>query len=96
MRTKSVAISCAVALALIGFTPASAVAGPSPEAVVADVLIARPACLAVTAVGSAFFVVALPFAAISKSTKKTAEALVVKPAKATFTRPVGDLDALIN
>ena len=96
MRTKSVAISCAAALALIGFTPTSALAGPAPEAVVADVLVARPACLVATVAGSAFFVVALPFAAISKSTKKTADALVVKPAKATFTRPVGDLESLTN
>ena len=45
--------------------------------------------------GSAIFVVALPVAAISKSVKKTADTLVAKPAKATFTRPLGDMDALI-
>jgi hypothetical protein len=60
----------------------------------ADALVVRPACLAATVVGSAVFVVALPAALISKSVKKTANTLVVKPANATFTRPLGDLDAL--
>jgi hypothetical protein len=46
--------------------------------------------------GSAIFVVSLPVTAISKSVKKTADTLVVKPANATFTRPLGDMDALID
>jgi hypothetical protein len=62
--------------------------------VAADALVVRPACLVATVVGSAVFLVALPVAAISKSVKKTADALVVKPANATFTRPMGDMDAL--
>jgi hypothetical protein len=62
--------------------------------VVADVALVRPACLVATVVGSAFFVVALPFALASKSVKKAAKTLVVKPARATFTRPLGDMDAL--
>ena len=62
----------------------------------ADALVVRPACLVATVVGSAVFVVALPAAAISKSVKKTADTLVVKPAKATFTRPLGDMEALMD
>ena len=61
-----------------------------------DALVIRPACLVATVVGSAFFVVSLPVAALSKSVKKTANALVVKPANATFTRPLGDMDALVD
>ena len=60
----------------------------------ADALVVRPVCLAATVVGSAVFVVALPWAAMSKSVKKTAHALVGKPANATFTRPMGDMEAL--
>jgi hypothetical protein len=56
--------------------------------------VGRPACFVATVVGSAIFVVALPFAAMSKSTKKTADALVVKPAKATFSRPLGEFEEL--
>ncbi|HSU53207.1 MAG TPA: hypothetical protein VLT36_04025 [Candidatus Dormibacteraeota bacterium] len=62
----------------------------------ADVIIVRPACVVATAVGSALFVVALPFSAISKSVRKSAHAFVVRPAKAAFTRPLGDMDALRN
>ena len=39
-------------------------------------------------------VVALPFAATSGSVKKTADTLVVHPAAATFTRPLGDFTTL--
>jgi hypothetical protein len=60
----------------------------------ADALVVRPACLVATVVGSAVFVVALPWAAASKSIKKTANSLVLKPANATFTRPLGDMEAL--
>jgi hypothetical protein len=65
-------------------------------AAVADVTLTRPVCFALTVAGSGLFVLALPFAAASHSVKETANLLVVKPAKATFTRPVGDLDALKN
>ena len=66
----------------------------SPEAMIADTIVARPACFVATVIGSAFFVVALPFAALSKSVEETAEALVVKPARATFTRPLGEFSSL--
>jgi len=41
-------------------------------------------------------VATLPLALVSKSVKKTANTLVVKPAQATFTRPLGDMDALVE
>jgi hypothetical protein len=63
-------------------------------AVAADAIFARPMCFAATVIGSALFVVCLPVAAISHSVKHTAHVLVVKPARATFTRPLGDLDDL--
>jgi hypothetical protein len=58
--------------------------------IVMDTVIARPFGLASLAIGSAFFVVTFPFAAISKSTKKTADTLVGAPFRFTFTRPLGD------
>jgi hypothetical protein len=67
-----------------------------PLEVIADIAIVRPGCLIATIFGSAFFVIALPIAAISRSIPKVADTLVVGPAKATFTRPVGDLDALTD
>jgi hypothetical protein len=44
--------------------------------------------------GSALFVVSLPVSAISKSVKPAAHALVVKPAKVTFTRHLGDFSPI--
>ena len=71
--------------------PAPAISDGSPEAMAIDTVVARPACFAANVAGAAVFVVALPFALLSKSTTKTAHTLVVKPARATFKRPVGEL-----
>jgi hypothetical protein len=55
-----------------------------------DLFVARPLGLAATAAGSAFFVVAWPFAAATSTVDETANTLVVTPGKFTFVRPVGD------
>jgi hypothetical protein len=94
MKTKLLTVVCALAVSLGGVTSSVASSENGPLEVIADVLVGRPGCLVATVIGSAFFVVCLPAAAISKSIPKTADTLVVKPAKATFTRPVGDLEAL--
>jgi hypothetical protein len=91
MKTKLVILLAAISLVL-GGTPARA--DDEGAAIIADAVIARPACLAATVVGSAFFVLILPFSAATKSIRSTADALVVTPAKATFTRPLGDFDSL--
>jgi hypothetical protein len=93
MKQKIVNLGC-VLLLVIGSAMSARAGDPSPESVIADAVVARPACLAATIVGSAFFVVALPFAAISKSVDKTANSLVIAPADATFKRPMGDLKSL--
>jgi len=85
---KTMVITLACVLVLSG-TPVRAVDG---GLVAADTLIVRPVCLAATVIGSALFIVSLPIAAISKSIKPAAHALVVAPARATFTRPLGDFD----
>lgn len=69
---------------------------PGGAEMVADTVLVRPCCLVATTVGSVFFLLSWPIAAISKSTKATAHALVVRPAKATFTRPLGDFDGLLQ
>lgn len=58
--------------------------------VVMDIVVARPFGLAALVIGSSFFVVTLPFAAMSKSTHKTADTLVGEPFRFTFIRPPGD------
>jgi len=92
MKTKLLTAVCAVTL-LASASPARADDDKTLPAIV-DVGLVRPGCLAATIGGSALFVLTLPFAAMSRSVKKTAHALVVYPAKATFTRPVGEFSSL--
>ena len=94
MKTRILTLCCIVAVLFAGAPKAHALEDGSPEAVAADILVVRPLCFATTVIGSALFVVALPVAAISRSTKSTANTLVVKPARLTFTRPLGDMSAL--
>ncbi len=96
MRAKLLTTICVLAVGLGGIASSSAAEESDPLEVTADVLVVRPACLVATVVGSAAFVVALPAALLSNSVKKTANTLVVKPAKATFTRPVGDMEDLMD
>jgi hypothetical protein len=85
-----------MAIFLGGIASSSAAESSGPLEVAADALVVRPACLVATVVGSAVFVVALPWAAASRSVKKAANTLVVLPANATFTRPLGDMAALTD
>lgn len=83
------------ALMIVGAAPStSAFDDHSFEAVAADVVVVRPVSFAATIIGTALFLVALPVAAISKSTSETAEALVVRPARMTFSRPLGELSTM--
>jgi len=63
----------------------------SAEAILADGLILRPAGVLATLLGSAAFVVTLPFTIPTKSVDKAAQKLVVEPARYTFTRPLGEI-----
>ena len=96
MKTKLITFLCVLAFCFAATNSTLAQTRPDPAMVVADVVIVRPVCLVATIVGSVFFVVSWPIAALSKSVKTTADVLVVSPAKATFTRPMGDLDALMD
>ena len=96
MKAKLITTLCVVALSVSSVPSSSASETSGPLTVAVDAVVIRPACLVATVLGSAVFVVALPVATISKSVKKTADTLVVKPANATFTRPLGDMDALLD
>ena len=69
---------------------------PSTLIKTADAVLVRPICFTATVVGSALFLISLPVAAPLKKAKPLADAFVVRPAKATFKRPLGDLDALAD
>jgi len=61
-----------------------------PFYVVGDVALARPMGFVATVIGSAIFVVCLPFTLPSRSVKNTADKLVGEPFRFTFKRPLGD------
>jgi hypothetical protein len=63
---------------------------PSSGAIAADIVLLRPLGLAGTVLGTALFVVGLPFEALSGDISGPAERLVAQPAKFTFSRPLGD------
>jgi hypothetical protein len=54
-----------------------------------DALVARPIGLAMTVLGSAVFVVSLPFTALAGGVGESADTLVIGPAKETFYRCLG-------
>lgn len=62
---------------------------PSAGAMVADAIIARPLLLVTTVIGTAFYVVTLPFSLLGGNAMDAGDTLVVQPAKATFVRCLG-------
>jgi hypothetical protein len=87
------AIVAPVAAALMLMFPPVAAGGeldePTALAMAGDLLIARPAGVVLTALGSVAFVVSLPFSAAGGNVGQAAEHLVIKPAKTTFVRCLG-------
>lgn len=93
MKSKLLIILCLASM-LLGNASISRAADDSSIGTITDVILVRPGCFVATAIGTAFFIVALPVAAVSGSVKQTADTLVVAPAQATFTRPLGDYTSL--
>jgi hypothetical protein len=65
----------------------------SAEEIIADGLLLRPGGLVAIVVGTAVFVVTLPFSIPTKSVDKAAQKLIVDPARYTFVRPLGLIDS---
>ncbi len=96
MKRKTL-IACVLAVTIAGSSNSFASdywPGGDPGAIAVDTLLVRPVCFVATIFGSALFVVSLPVAATSKSIKRAAHALVVTPAQATFTRPLGEFSEM--
>ena len=62
---------------------------PTGEEMVADVLVARPIGVAATLLGTAAFIVSLPFSLLGGNVDKAAEGLVLEPGRETFVRCLG-------
>ena len=71
-------------------TPAKYRVGHDPVAMMADGVLARPLGLVSTVIGSAFFVVTLPFTIPSDSVGAARRQLIDYPAWFTFKRPLGE------
>ncbi len=63
----------------------------SAEQMFIDFLLLRPLGIAATAVGTAMFIVSLPFSAAGGNVKEAFCKMMAEPAQFTFTRPLGDL-----
>ena len=61
------------------------------EKMVADALLVRPLGIVGTIIGSAIFLVSLPFSALGGNVEEAYQKMVVEPAHYTFGRPLGDL-----
>jgi len=64
---------------------------PGAFAMVIDIPI-RVIGIGLTTIGTAFFIIALPFAMSSGSTGDAWDALVIEPFQFTFTRPLGNFE----
>jgi hypothetical protein len=62
----------------------------SAGAMAVDLLVVRPVGVVSLVIGSALFVVALPFSLLGGNTGESAKKLVAEPAKFTFNRPLGE------
>ncbi len=78
---------------IIVFTSSMAFAASDTDAtsVITDMLLLRPVGLASLGVGTAMYIVALPFSLITSSHGTTFEVLVKEPFKYVFVRPVGEI-----
>ena len=61
-------------------------------AMVLDAFLLRPLGLAATVLGTATFLVTLPFSLPTRSADDAAKVLVIKPAEYTFARPLGEVE----
>ncbi len=85
--TTTVAV-CLMAFASLGHAQAVD-ESPSALAMTGDALLARPALLVTTILGSAVYLVSLPFSLLGGNAEEAGKVLVVGPAKATFVRCLG-------
>ena len=63
--------------------------GPSPASMAVDGLVVRPLGIAATVIGTAIYIVTLPFSAAGGNVSEAGDSLVKEPYRMTFRRPLG-------
>ncbi|MEM6544930.1 MAG: hypothetical protein AAF680_08485, partial [Pseudomonadota bacterium] len=89
IRNSVVAVCLSVIVSVPTWAQGSVDEKPNGFAMTGDLLVARPIGLAMTVVGTAAFLVSLPFTALAGSVTESAETLVIGPAETTFMRCLG-------
>ena len=67
---------------------------PSGADILTDLVYVRTTSFVSTVLGTAWFLISLPFTAAGGNAGDAAEVLVVNPGKLTFCQPLGDLDVM--
>ncbi|KAA1172727.1 hypothetical protein FWJ25_12990 [Marinobacter salinexigens] len=80
--------ACLLAFSSIGYAN-TIEEEPTALAMTGDALFARPVLLATTIVGTAVYIVSLPFSLLGGNAAEAGKTLVVGPAEATFVRCLG-------
>ena len=62
---------------------------PSAGAMITDTVFARPLGFGALIVGTAAFVISLPFSALGGNVKQAFKQMMVQPTRFTFVRPIG-------
>jgi len=91
---KMISATFIVVILIVTSVPALAKDGAGAPDMIVDVLIVRPVGLVSIVIGTAAFIVALPFAITSGTVKPVAQTLVACPFTLTFKRPLGDYSSL--
>ena len=89
LSTKAIVLTSCLAMAGVGYAKDGEIEEPSGAAMAVDLVVVRPVMLGVTILGTAAFVVSLPFTAAGGNVKQAADTLVVGPGETTFVRCLG-------
>jgi hypothetical protein len=97
MRSMKKLISIGIGIVLLisfSISPLGAAepVDPTPDDVVADLIFVRPVAFSAIIVGSAIYLVSLPFTIPTGNFGLAGRKLVVVPWKYTFSKPLGELD----
>ncbi len=87
---KKIVVIMLTLIIVLTSSMAFAATDTSASSVITDMLLLRPVGIASLGVGTAMYIVALPFSLITRSHGTTFKVLVKEPFEFVFVRPVGE------